>query len=286
MAVWDRFRNNNLTGLELELHSGKTFIGRAFCDDPSMGLVYSNKSPFVKLSLIPTTQYIGSAIAWDISESGSSTSTIDTFDIDWGGATTEGDIVAGDWAVDPLTGSINYTTLGTYTVTASVTDLLGETSETVEITVEIVEPVERDYIGTPDAGVFITDNGSDPAASNSGLSGDDLKLRNIRLNPHYADLPATQQHVWACCLTGVAYSTDGAATWTLIELADLGEPVNAAADTPAPVTADLDQLDIAFDPQDSSRVYLVRFTVTPEARAWLYVSSNYGETWENFGIGG
>lgn len=249
-----------------------------------LGIYVGGKPPFVKLSLIPTTQYLGSAIAWDISDSGSSTSTIDTFDIDWGGATTEGDIVAGDWALDPLTGNINYTTLGTYTVTASVTDLLGETSETVEITVEIVEPVERVYIATPDAGVFITDNGSDPAASNSGLSGDGLKLRNIRLNPHYADLPAAQQHVWACCKSGLAYSTDGGATWTLISKATLGDPTNAAADSPAPVTADLDQIDVCFDPQDSSRVYLLRITLTPE-RSWLYLSSNYGATWDSEGIG-
>ena len=249
------------------------------------GIYIGGKPPFVKLSLIPTTQFLGESIAYDISESGSATSTIDTFDIDWGGSTDIGDITAADWATDPLTGDVLYDALGTYTVTASVTDMLGETSETVEITVEIVEPVERVYIGTPDAGVFITDNGSDPADSNSGLSGDDLKLRNIRLNPHYADLPASQQHVWACCLTGVAYSTDGAATWTLISKATLGNPTNAAEDDPAPVTADLDQLDVAFDPQDSSRVYLVRFTVTPEARAWLYVSSNYGETWENEAIG-
>jgi hypothetical protein len=283
---WDRFKNDNLTGLEVELHSGKILIARAYCDDPSMSGIYlGGKSPVVKLSMIPTTQFLGESIAFDISTSTSATSTIDTFDIDFGGATDIGDISSGDWATDPLSGDVLYDAVGTYTVTASVTDLLGEESETVEITVEIVEPVERVYIATPDAGVFITDNGSDPAASNSGLSGDDLKLRGHRLNPHYADLPASQQHVWACCLTGVAYSTDGAATWTLIEPADLGDPTNAAGDDPAPVTADLDQIDLAFDPQDSSRVYLLRVTVSP-ARAWLYLSEDYGATWTSEGIGG
>jgi hypothetical protein len=249
------------------------------------GIYIGGKPPFVKLSMIPSTQFLGSAIAWDISDSGSATSTINTFDIDWGGATDIGDITAGDWALDPLSGDVVYDDLGTYTVTASVTDLLGEESETVEITVEIVEPVERVYIGTPNAGVYITDNGSDPAASNSGLSGDDLKLRLFHLNPHYADLPAGQQHVWACCKTGVAYSTDGAATWTLIDKDALGDPVNAAEDVTPPVTADLDQLDLCFDPQDISRVYVVRFTVSP-ARAWLFVSDDYGATWNSEGIGG
>jgi hypothetical protein len=283
LAAFDRYKNDNLTGLELELFSGKTFLARAYCDHEAAG-VYTGKPPFVKLSLIPTVQFLGQPIAFDISQSGSATSTIDTFDIDWGGSTDIGDITAGDWALDPLSGDVVYDDLGTYTVTASVTDLLGEESETVEITVEIVEPVERVYIGTPNAGVYITDNGSTPAASNSGLSGDDLKLRSIRLNPHYADLPAGQQHVWIATAAGLAYSTDGAATWTLIDKDALGDPVNAAEDVTPPVTADLDQIDIAFCSQDSSRVYLLRVTVSPEG-AWLYWSDDYGETWDNEGIG-
>lgn len=282
MTAWDRYKNDNSTGLEVELYSGKVWTARAYCDDSSASGIYSNKAPVCKLSLTPSTQYTGQAIAWDISDSMSATSTIDVFYIDWGGATDIGNISNADWQTDPLSGSVVYDDPGEYTVEAYVVDLL-ETSQHVFITVEIVDPVERVYIGTTDAGVFISDNGSTPAASNTGLSGDDLKLRAIRLNPNTADLPAAQQHVWLATKTGLAYSTDGGANWTKITEATLGNPVNTAADDPAPVTADLDQIDLCFDPQDERRIYLLRTTAT---RAWLYKSDDYGATWSNTQVGG
>lgn len=282
MTTWDRYKNDNLTGLEVELYSGKVWTPRAYCDDASATGIYSNKAPVCKLALTPTTQYTGQAIAWDISDSLSATSTIDVFYIDWGGATDIGNLSAQDWATDPLSGDVVYDEAGTYTVEAYVKDLLTTESQHVFITVEIVDPVERVYIGSSDAGVFVSDNGSTPAASNTGLSGDDLKLRAVRLNPHTADLPAGQQHVWLATATGLAYSTDGAANWTTISKATLGDPVNTAADDPAPATADLDQIDLCFDPQDDRRIYLLRTTAT---RAWLYKSDDYGETWSNTQVG-
>jgi hypothetical protein len=282
LTTWDRYRTDKRTGLEVELHSGKTWIARAYCDDNSASGIYQGKSPVCKLAIDPTTQFTGQAQAWDISDSMSATSTIDVFYIDWGGATDIGNLSAQDWATDPLSGNVTYDAAGTYTVEAWVKDLLGVESQHVFITVEVVDPVERVYIGTPAAGVFISDNGSTPAASNSGLSGDDLKVRAVRLNPHTADLPAGEQHVWLCTLTGLAYSTDGAATWTTISKATLGEPVNTADDDPAPETGDLDQIDVCFDPQDEQRVYCLRTTAT---RSWLYVSDDYGASWSNTQVG-
>jgi hypothetical protein len=222
-------------------------------------------------------------IAWDISQSRSTTGTIDEFFIDWGGTTDIGDLSNQAWASDPKTGNVQYTTVGTYTVEAYVVDLLNEKSKRAKIEIQIVEPVERVYIGTSDSGVFVMDDGGTPTASNSGLSGDDLDVRAIRLNPHYADLPQGQQHVWLCAKTGLAYSTDGASTWTKISEATLGTPTNTAGDDPAPASSDLDQIDLCFDPQDSRRLYLLRTTST---RAWLYTSSDYGASWSNTQVGG
>jgi hypothetical protein len=227
-------------------------------------------------------QLLGEPIAWDIGDSFSATDTVDLFYIDWGGATDIGDLTAKDFNVDPTSGDVVYDAIGTYTVEAYVVDVLTTESQHVFITVEIVEAEtdSRVYIPTTDTGVFVSDNGSTPAVSNTGQSGDQLKLRALRLHPAYADLPSGQQHVWIATKDGVSYSTDGAATWTNISKATLGTPVNTAADDPAPATADLDQLDIAFDPQDDRRVYVVRFTTTP-ARTWLYVSQNYGASFSN-----
>lgn len=286
MAAWDRWRGAGETGIEGEIWSGRVFTPRFYCDDPTVGAaiaIYATKPPVCHLILTPRVQYLGQAIAWDISNSRSATSTISTYDIDWGGATDIGDISGALWTGDK-DGSVVYDALGTYTVEAFVTDVLSKESQHVFITVEIVEPVKRLYIGTVDAGVFVSDNSGTPAASNSGLSGDDLKLRAIRLHPAYAELPAAQQHVWIVTKTGLAYSVDGAATWTKITEATLGTPANTAGDDPAPATGDLDQIDIAFDPQDERRIYLLRTWASPK-RAWIYFSEDYGVSWENYQIG-
>jgi hypothetical protein len=290
VATWDRFKNNNLTGLEITLQTGGIWLPRAYCDDPSATAIYSNKAPVCKLKLIPRVQNLGSAIAWDISQSMSSTSTIDTFSIDWGGTTDIGDITGDDWATDPLTGNVVYSGIGRYTVEAYVTDLLGVESQHVLMTVRIVTPGDtedddRIYIGTSDSGVFLSTAGSTPAASNSGLSGDDLKLRSIRLNPFYSDLAIAHQHVVLATKTGLAYSVDGGVTWTPITEATLGTPANTAGDSPAPAAADPDNLDLCFDPQDSQRVYVLRYTTTPQLRAWLYKSDDYMMTWGNTEVG-
>ena len=62
---------------------------------------------------------------------------------------------------------------------------------------------------------------------------------------------------------GISYSTNGGVNWANISKATLGTPENAAGDDPAPVTADLDQIDLSFDPQDSRRLYLLRTTASP-----------------------
>ena len=186
--------------------------------------------------------------------------------------------------MDPTSGNVIYDDLGTYTVEAYVKDVLTTESQHVFITVEIVLPDERAYIPSTDLGVFVMIDGATPVASNTGLSGDQLKLRPLRLHPAYADLTGSKQHVWVATKDGVSYSTDGAANWTNISKADLGTPVNTAEDSPAPATADLDQLDVCFDPQDPARVYIVRFTTTPE-RTWLYKSDDYGESWSNVQAG-
>lgn len=287
--VWDRYTQSP-TGIEGEIWSGRIFKARYFCDDEDVGTpvaIFATKPPVCHLQLTPRVQFLGEPIAWDIGESRSATSTILDFDIDWGGATDIGDLSGELWASDPLTGDVVYDAVGTYTVEAFVTDLLGTESQHCVSTVEIVEAEtdNRAYIGSTDLGVFVMINGATPVASNTGLSGDHLKLRAIRAHPTYADLPGAQQHVWIATKAGVSYSTDGAANWTNITEATLGTPVNTAADDPAPTAADLDQLDICFDPQDQQRVYLLRFTTTPNERTWLYKSDDYGATWGNTQIG-
>jgi len=276
MATWDRY-TDKITSFETRSYIGPAFYIRSFCDDPS-GTTYLSKPPVCKLSLSPSVQFASTNIAWDISNSRSATGTIDTFDIEWNGTTNIGDLSAQDWSTDPTSGNVQYTGTGTYTATATVTDTLGKESSPAKVTVTIVTREQRVYIGTSDAGVFILTPTTGPTAANAGLTGDDLKLRTLRAHPAHADQQTERQHIWIATAAGLAYSVDGATTWTLIPAADLGTPENAAADDPAPATGDLDQIDLWFDPQDDRRVYVLRTTAT---RTWLYYTDDYGGTWSN-----
>ncbi|KKK72720.1 hypothetical protein LCGC14_2901040, partial [marine sediment metagenome] len=132
--------------------------------------------------------------------------------------------------------------------------------------------------------------GGTPVTANAGLSGGDLNVSMGRLNPNFAHLPSGQQHYWFACDTGVIFSVDGAATWNKIAKATLGNPTNTAGDGSPPDTDDLDEISIAFDPQDVRRVYVLRVTDSTwnasfDPRAFLYFTDDYGSTWLSFGIG-
>jgi len=284
--AFERYKTNT-TSFETEVLIGKVFYIRSYCDDTS-GTTYITKAPVCKLKMTPVVQFADTNIAWDISNSISATGTIDTFDIAWGGPVNLADLSGQSWAADPKTGNIQYTALGTYTVTASVTDTLGAKSKEQKIEIRIIPAtgfvnLQRAYISTIDGGVFVLKPGGvDPTASNTGLTSNHINIRSIRMHPAYKSLPPNQQHIWAATQDGVAYTVDGAANWTVISEATLGTPTNTAADGTPPTATDPDNIDIAFDPQDARRVYLLRTTAT---RCWLYVTDDYGATWSNTQIG-
>lgn len=280
MAVWDRYKSKT-SSFEVKSYIGANFQIRFFCDDTT-AVIYAAKPPVCKLKLTPTVQFINTDIAWDISQSISSTGTVDTYDIAWGGTTDDGD-ESGTAFSGAKTGTIQYTTAGTYTVTASVTDTLGVRSTQQTQQVKIIETddfvnLKTLYTGTTNGGIFRLEPDAEQTAINTGLTGDNLKIRAVRMHPATKSLPTSQHHLWACTAAGIVFSTDGGNSWTLKPKADLGTPINTAGDGPAPATADLDQIDLCFDPQDQLRVYFLRTTAT---RAWLYLTSDYGTTWSN-----
>jgi PKD repeat protein len=289
MATWDRYKSNE-SGFEIIAQKGRRFTPRFYCDDPTGG-VYVTKAPVAVLKLTPVVQFINTNIAWDVSQSDSSTGTIDTFDLTFGGGGAS-DLTGQDWSTDPKTGNVQYTSTGTYTVTLYVTDTGGNKSQAAKQVVNIVDiaGISKVYIATSDSGIFTYVPGGTPATANTGLSGGDLNVSMGKLNPHYAHLPVGQQHYWMCNDNGVAYSTDGCATWNEIAKAALGNPTNTAGDGSPPTTTDLDEIALNFDPQDIRRVYLLRVTdstwnASNDPRAFLYWTDDYGTTWSSFGIG-
>lgn len=239
----------------------------------------------------PIVQFINTNIAWDVSQSVSASGTIDTWDLNFGGGGAA-NLSAQDWASDPKTGNVQYTTVGTYTAALTMTDTGGNVSQAAKQTIQIVDTIgfAKAYIATGDTGLFVYSAGGSPATSNTGLSGDDLIFSAGRLHRFTDDFGNTKHHYWACTGNGLAYSVNGGATWTTISRATLGDPTNTAGDGSPPDTDDLDQAAIAFDPQDWRRVYCLRMTnaawnAANDPRAFLYWTDDYGATWSSFGIG-
>jgi len=245
-----------------------------------------------KLKMTPQVQFINTNIAWDVSASRIQLGTIDTFDLTFGGGGAT-DLTGQDWSVDPLTGNVQYTTVGQYTATLFVTDTLGNRSQAATLTIDIVDiadSIAKIYIATSDTGIFTYVPGGTPVTANTGLSGGDLNSNSGRLNEHFQGLPVGQQHYWQCNDNGLAVSIDGAATYTKITKATLGDPTNTAGDGSPPDTDDLDEISVAPDPQDIRRVYLLRVTDSTwnasfAPRAFLYWTDDYGVSWLSFGIG-
>ena len=288
MAIWDRYKTNT-TGLEIIVEKGVRFTPRFYCDDTT-GTVYLTKAPVAVLILAPTVQFINTNIAWDVSNSVSATGTIDTYDLTFGGGGAT-DLLAQSFA-GAKTGTVQYTSTGTFTVTLTVTDTGGLVSQPAKQIVNIVDiqGINKIYIATSDTGIFTYLPGGTPVTANTGLSGGDLNVNDGRLNPWYSWLANNQHHYWFACDTGVIFSTDGAATWTKITKAAMGNPTNTAGDGTPPTTSDLDEIAIAFDPQDIQRVYCLRVTdstwnASNDPRAFLYFTDDYGTTWTSFGIG-
>jgi len=282
---------SNSTGLELVADvTGLNFQPRFFCDDATT--VFDSKPAVAKLKMTPIVQFINTNIAWDVSASNHPTGTISTYDVSFGGGGAS-DLAAQSWA-GAKTGNVQYTTVGIYHASATVTDTLSNISQPAKqkiIIIDQIAAIARVFISTDDSGVYVYDPGGTPTQSNSGLTGDYLKVNSLAVNPHFATLPIANQHIWLGTVGGVAYSTDGAATWTTITPATLGDPTNTAADGSPPDTNDLDQVSVAFDPQDWRRVYVLRPTdatwnASFTSRVYRYLTTDYGVTWVSEGING
>ena len=242
--------------------------------------------------MTPAVQFINTNIAWDVSASRSATGTIDTFDLTFGGGGAS-DLTGQDWDVDPLTGNVQYATVGQYTATLYVTDTLGNRSQAATLTIDVVDisdSISKVYVATTDTGIFTYLPGGTPVTANAGLSGGDLNVNSGKLNPHFENLAVGQQHYWFGNGNGIAVSTDGAATWTEISKATLGDPTNTAGDGSPPDTDDLEEKSLAICPQDIRRMYCVRVTdatwnASFAPRTFLFWTDDYGVTWLSFGIG-
>lgn len=277
MATWDRYTSKT-TGFKVRVLKEGNFTSRSYCDDVDATDVYTSKPPVAMIELDPIVQFVNVNVGWDVSNSRHPTGTIDTYDIDFGDGIIS-DVTAAAWS-GAKTGNVQYTVPGYWTVTCTVTDTLGIISTPAKVQVHIVDDMDGlgyFYTGTTDVGPYYVDSAG-AADISENLTGDWLKLRSLKLHPQFRSLTRSLQHIWIATAAGIALSDNGGTDdWTLFTLAAMGEPNNATTET----SADLDVIDLAFDPTDWKTIAVFR-TATGTGVSWLYVTNDYGTTWTNY----
>lgn len=226
------------------------------------------------------------AIAANLDNSYVPLGTIATWRISWGDGTA--DDVPGP-GFPPGNRPHTYANPGTYTITATVTDTLGN-SGSVKVQILIVDCaadavlIKQMYALSQTAGPHVRDmTAAAPAwvQRAAGLTGTYLEGVDLKLDPHTKDLPFGQRHVWIVTNAGPARSTSDCVFWSRLA-ARLPTPRNDAGDAPAPVVADLSWFTVSFNPRNVNEVYILAGINAPNNRAWVYWLKD--GVWDNWQV--
>lgn len=249
-------------GGTLTAHSGRVVSPQFFCCLSGLNV---DKDPVPVLIVDPTDVCIGDNVSVDYSHSWSPSSTIATWEVDWGDGNTSG----GAW---PGAGSVNhpmggYTLNVTYTITLTVTDLIGAYASTsYQVIVWDCETIPIELFGGCGAsGVWYSANG--------GYSWDTAGLAGIviyDLKPNWFTFGTGKETIelWAATANGVYKTVNGGVSWkhlTLPPITDLGLTPDVAAVCPSKY--------------DRETVYVVAHNAVSK-NVWLYKTVDGGDTWE------
>jgi hypothetical protein len=256
---------------------GLTFQFRAFCCDiNSDGIMGVSKQPVPVLSISPNPVCLGDAISWDLSNSYAPGSAIVSYAIDMDDGTQY--FVA--------SGNHTYGAVGTYTITASVTEGLGKTQE-IEQEVEVIDCTEGLLVGWVYAsldgdGVWYYEMSSATWTQRSGgLTGSALNVNSIALRPGDKRLPNTVHQLYAATDGGVFRTHNGGRSWEQILLPD---PSNAEfADAPAATVDELVFHKVVYSLEDPELLWVLASKASP-ARIWVYSTDDGGVDWTSRGL--
>jgi hypothetical protein len=165
--------------------------------------------------------------------------------------------------------------VGEYVVQLIVEDGTGLTSLPARAVQRVVIPAGAYFVGS-DTGVWFTENGGrDWEARSTGLTGYDLVVNDVKIDPASQDLPHDSKTVWAATDGGLFVSNDGGLNWTDATPASPAPP-NDWLDSPAPALADLTWEKLYFA---GGRLFAAaRFITNGGAgayRSWVYYTDQY-----------
>ena len=259
-------RLSDPTAWEFNSTIGEVFTPRFFCcDDPNSLGISDGKAPVAIIGLSPSPAYVSENVLF------TGTASYDP----------DGSITAYAWTFEdgtPATGTVasgtvTWGTAGVYTVELTVTDGTGLQSTPARVQINI-QPVEFAAYLASSSGVYYSDT-LPPSwtAKNTGLSGNDLIVYDVKIDPATQNLAAAEKVVWRCGRGGIQVSDDAGSTWTEKNPASVAD---TWSDTPDPAISDLtfrqllwagDRLYVLADWQNGSSAWRSTIFYTDDAGA-------------------
>lgn len=240
---------------------GEIFTPRFFCcTDPNTLGITGGKAPVAHIDLDPNPQFVGVNISYDGT----------------GSYDPDGSIASYAWIFEghtpgtsaTSTGTLNYAVAGVYTIHLIVTDGTGEksTPARIELVIQDAEDLGL-YAGAPEGlSHGTTSSAISWTAKNTGLSGDDLVVNDVIIDPATINNPAANQTIWRATDGGVQVSNDGGATWAEKNPASVS---NQWSDGVAPTVGDLTFVKLLFA---GERLFLAATwqNASSEYRSWIF----------------
>jgi len=258
----------NVQGGKLCMYKGVQVHPQFYCciSGTNVGVA---KDPVAMLHLSTTRVCMNTAVTADYSLSWSPSSTITAWEVDWG----DGNVSNGVW---PGAGSVAHPGGGyalpiTYTVTLTVTDLLGATG-IAQVQIEVIDCTLAEielFAGCGASGTWRSEVG--------GISWDDVSRGTLAgvtvhdMKVNWFTIGTESVEMWAATENGV-YTSIAGSTWTRKALPLPG--VYLVEPLPVAITCS------KYDPLE---VYVL--ATSAAGVSWLYRTVDAGETWAYRAVG-
>lgn len=225
------------------------------CNIDSDSIMGVAKQPVPIVSISPNPVCLGESIDWDLTDSYAPGSTISSWEIDFGDASSDTGA-----SIGTAFGSHTYAAVGEYTVTVTIEEGTGRNT-TITREVNVVDcsepPVRWVYASTYGEGVWFLDrNAGDTTwqSRNNGLTGDALHVNSMVMKPGQSHLPDGSHEIWIATVGGVYKSENSGKSWSQVPM---GDPSNAEfGDVPSAIEDELNWIHIVFDPVDANTIYI------------------------------
>lgn len=256
---------DDATAWKFETQLGPVFTPRFFCcNSPNTLSISDGKEPVAVIDLSETTAFTGDGITY------TGTASYDP----------DGSITGYAWSFESHTpasgtassGTLQYNTAGTYTIELTVTDGTGLQSSPARVELVIVAKYAHVLTGGDNGGVYYSD-GQSPitwTAKNTGLSGNDLVVYDVLVDPTTISLSDAQKTIWRATAGGIQVSNDGGSSWAE---KNPGTVSNFWSDSPAPTVGDLTWRDLHFN---SGRLFAMATwqNGSSEWRSWIFYTDD------------